>query len=632
MSRNTRSVCSVQLGSVRYVDLDSLSCDVFTGIPARQAPTGVAVISRVKRLLKQHSEVGQRITRENAFNIVAEELSQFWIFGLNVYPCSIHGIVNRIRLSFEGRKKSAHAKAIPGYCSLLKYPQNKRNETWQKTVEDFNDKHLTGFDIRTQDKDRLEQLEKQYEVKMKDEDCRLFEDNCKLKTCKCDWDTPVKCTDCPRQMFTTDIVDEAWRKWLDRKKQDVAGLVNQQQAAEADKDSRRAIDVDVALKIVDHHFQPEPEKDTDIDDSDVSFPVPAQMDPRMIPSKSLRSKSSSTSSSKSAEETSSKFPKIPLRSGRRKLNPQIMRAFVHCQATYKVSDNDIEGICVDFANLVFDQEWKKSTEPDFEDIGSESEEEEDDVGKDAGRSELDTSAPPKKKRRRVQRDLTHRFPSRPTRRKWLKHGSLLNLRYVAKKIRDKRENQILTIGFDDTTKAAGRQLYDVKSTHITLDGEDMDRETYTTGFAPNLSHSGQDQATTLRHSLQVLSVLAGDGPEDQYSVEDLIETFDFWMSDRSADGNVLFDNLGVEDEKRLKCCGHTTLTIDEAIGSVLLEAEGVVGRDKLIGKEVGGFAYQSKNSIVILGLIAMSKGLSSSHAALSYSLYMTYKKWRRQND
>ena len=114
MSRNTRSVCSVQLGSVRYVDLDSLSCDVFTGIPARQAPTGVAVISRVNRLLKQHSEVGQRITRENAFNIVAEELSQFWIFGLNVYPCSIHGIVNRIRLSFEGRKKSAHAKAIPG--------------------------------------------------------------------------------------------------------------------------------------------------------------------------------------------------------------------------------------------------------------------------------------------------------------------------------------------------------------------------------------------------------------------------------------------------------------------------------------------------------------------------------------
>ena len=115
-------------------------------------------------------------------------------------------------------------------------------------------------------------------------------------------------------------------------------------------------------------------------------------------------------------------------------------------------------------------------------------------------------------------------------------------------------------------------------------------------------------------------------------MEDLIETFDFWMSDRSANGNVLLDNLGVEEEKRLKCCGHTTLTIDEAIGSVLLEAEGVVGRDKLIGKEVGGFAYQSKNSIVILGLIAMSKGLSSSHAALSYSLYMTYKRSKRQND
>jgi hypothetical protein len=94
------------------------------------------------------------------------------------------------------------------------------------------------------------------------------------------------------------------------------------------------------------------------------------------------------------------------------------------------------------------------------------------------------------------------------------------------------------------------------------------------------------------------------------------------MSDCSAEGNVLLDNLGVEEKKRLKCCGHTTSTIDEAIGRILLEAEAVVGREKFIGREVGGFAYQKKNSIIVLGLIALSKGLLSSHAALSYSLWI----------
>ena len=164
---------------------------------------------------------------------------------------------------------------------------------------------------------------------------------------------------------------------------------------------------------------------------------------------------------------------------------------------------------------------------------------------------------------------------------------------MAKKIREKKETQIATMGFDDTTKAAGRQLFDIKSTNITIDGEDMERETYTTGFTPNLSHSGQDQAITLKHSLQVLSILARDEPEDKYGVEDIIETFDFWMSDRSADGNVLLDNLGIDEKKRLKCCGHTILTIDEGIEYVLIEAESIVGKDKLIGKEIGGMANKA---------------------------------------
>ena len=89
------------------------------------------------------------------------------------------------------------------------------------------------------------------------------------------------------------------------------------------------------------------------------------------------------------------------------------------------------------------------------------------------------------------------------------------------------------------------------------------------------------------------------------------------------------DELGVEDNKRLKCSGHVVLSIDEALDYVFKEIESSVGREKLIGVNVGG-AFQSGSSIITLGLIAMAKALSPSHAALSYSLYMQYKVWRSE--
>ena len=51
--------------------------------------------------------------------------------------------------------------------------------------------------------------------------------------------------------------------------------------------------------------------------------------------------------------------------------------------------------------------------------------------------------------------------------------------------------------------------------------------------------------------------------------------------------------------------------------------------EKLIGSNVGG-AFQTSSSIITLGLIALAKALSPSHAALSYSLYMQYKIWRSE--
>ena len=51
--------------------------------------------------------------------------------------------------------------------------------------------------------------------------------------------------------------------------------------------------------------------------------------------------------SETASPLTMEFPQIPRRTGRNKLNPAVMKALVHCQSTYKVSDNDIKGLIVD---------------------------------------------------------------------------------------------------------------------------------------------------------------------------------------------------------------------------------------------------------------------------------------------
>ena len=63
--------------------MESLSVDPITGLPVRQAPTGVAVLGRISQLTKEHDCNGRKISRADAYITVAEELFDFWIFALN---------------------------------------------------------------------------------------------------------------------------------------------------------------------------------------------------------------------------------------------------------------------------------------------------------------------------------------------------------------------------------------------------------------------------------------------------------------------------------------------------------------------------------------------------------------------
>ena len=88
--------------------------------------------------------------------------------------------------------------------------------------------------------------------------------------------------------------------------------------------------------------------------------------------------------------------------------------------------------------------------------------------------------------------------------RYLQDASYLSLEYIAQQILNKEDN-IVTVGLDDTTKAAGHRCYDVKADHITIAGPSGKRKSLTTGYVENVSHSGKDGAEAYEFKTEVFS-------------------------------------------------------------------------------------------------------------------------------
>ena len=138
MSKRLRTYDVIPLGDVKYGFLESFTVDS-KGLRQRQLPTGVEIISRILKLTK-----GESRTKNEAYSQVAEELSEFWIYGFNIYPLSIKRIKDKLKSIYEG---------VGGYQNI-----KKKGGNWQNKVKAFNDKMMTGFDIRTYEPDRLKKF------------------------------------------------------------------------------------------------------------------------------------------------------------------------------------------------------------------------------------------------------------------------------------------------------------------------------------------------------------------------------------------------------------------------------------------------------------------------------------------
>ena len=183
------------------------------------------------------------------------------------------------------------------------------------------------------------------------------------------------------------------------------------------------------------------------------------------------------------------------------------------------------------------------------------------------------------------------------------------------------EDSTTTLGVDDTRKGHGHHVHDVKTGHVTIIKEDKSRSTFTTGYMPNISHSGEDAATSVNATLDILACLGGCTAGE---VKTYLHLF---HSDRAGDADVMLDCLDVDEYRRLKCNAHPVLCIENALDKTFAAYERSVGKDKLISVAASHVFSSPSNSIFTLGLIALSKLLSPSHSQQTISLYMHYKSF-----
>ena len=526
--------------------------------------------------------------KEEASVIIAGELHDDWV-SKNVYPIRKDNIASKILNDY---------KTFKGLIKHFKNTNRKKTDNWYKTANEFNSKMTkNAYDVRTKDSSYQTKLEKQYGVRMTVEDDKFYNDNCfGSYNATCQPTISKKWVKQTKRIADRNISENKksneCKKILEDEKASRSLMYNEIVASELEENNA---DHDFLLS----HL-------TSGCDNNISI--------RSYPQ--TRNKTQAALQKDKSESGIPEFPQIPIRTSRKVFDEKIMRCTIQCLADHNISRNDAVGIILKTANIIFGQKWSRYSQLDdrYNDE-SESEEENEEKSENYG----------KRHRKIYNKDLTYVFPSNRTLDRYLEDASYLNLHMVADYLLNKDEGDVVTVGLDDTTKAAGHKSFDVKTDHITFQGQSKSRMTMTTGYIENLSHSGADGATAYEFKLKILSVLA------DCSVEDIKSEIDFWMTDRAGDCSTLLETLDIESSKILKCSAHLILGIDHAIDKVFRETEQKIGVHKLLELSAGHKAFSSSSTAIhTLGQIAISKLLSPSHASHSISLFNEYKGWMNE--
>ena len=233
-------------------------------------------------------------------------------------------------------------------------------------------------------------------------------------------------------------------------------------------------------------YEPDVEDTIDHDQDDIDVHHEPFIPTKVIPttptsSRQTRSNPVTPSSSSHDDKAELKyFPDVKIKTGRRTLNEALVRCIVQCVAEFKVSHADISGIIVRSANMILGQNWQISSD---ENVDEDNEANQSDD--DSGDENTATSSTTLTRKRKSVGDLIYIFPSKRCISMYLQDAYLLNMKHVGSYLTNKGDN-VITVGLDDTTKAAGHKIYDIKADHITVHGLEG-KKFLTTGFVENIA-------------------------------------------------------------------------------------------------------------------------------------------------
>ena len=193
------AIPKVELGTVNYTALEKF--------PGSQMPTFKEVVERVMYLKSKE----MRNSIDSAALMTAKEVQDIYIYNLNIYPVVEKNIKKRVLNDYQEFKK------------ISSYPKGKRSGiSYQSSVLSFNKKMETGIDVKTEDRDRQEELIKLYVVKCGDQKEMLYIDNIKIKDCLCKASSVSKCPDFRMKLFAEVPVDKDWLQKEMEKKEELA--------------------------------------------------------------------------------------------------------------------------------------------------------------------------------------------------------------------------------------------------------------------------------------------------------------------------------------------------------------------------------------------------------------------------
>ena len=435
--KDTRSsITTVKLPLKEYKAIDTYETK-------SKLPFGQYLLEHGIHLCQPVSKGEKQISKNDASKTVAFEIRNDWM-SKNVYPLTECAVAKKIRDDYET------------LMVLVRYERtsHKKDDKWTEKAKNFNDTMCAhAYDIRTKNIDSQSSLEAETGVKMTDEDENFYLDNCY--------------GDCVA--ICTPTVPKAWTR--KKKREETRNL-----SAE-----RKRMKIDELRDAESLSYEPDVEDtiDHDQDDHDVHDEpfIPTKVKPTTpTSSRQIRSNPVTPSSASHDDKAELKyFSDVEIRTGRRTLNEALVRCIVQCVSEFKVSHADISGIIVRSANMIFGQNWQISSDENV-DEDDEANQSDDDSG-DENTATCNTTLT---RKRKSVGDLTYIFPSKRYISMYPQDAYLLNLKHVASYLTNKGDN-IITVGLDDTTKAAGHKMYDIKTDHITVHGPEG-KKSLTTGL------------------------------------------------------------------------------------------------------------------------------------------------------